>query len=181
MQKTILYLSLALLFSAASAKAQNLVPNGDFESYTLCPNDDDQLYLAYPWYSPNDNSSDYFNACANWSGIGFNPDVPVNTHGVQSAHSGNGYIGLNMTPPISYFEYASVKLLQPMEIGQQYCVSFWVSLSDEVCWSSNMLGAHFTPDTIYTPNNHIDIIPTMVFETLVDQQQECSKCNNLFC
>lgn len=151
---------------------QNLVPNGDFETYSYCPDNHDQLGSVAPWYSPNNNSSDYFNACATYIGVGFNPDVPTNTHGYQLAHSGSGYIGLNMVPPIGYFEYATVRLSQTLTAGQQYCVSFWVSLSDASCWSTNLLGLHFSYDSLYTSSNHIDFTPTIQFPEFVDQKED---------
>src|SRR5579859_6963822 len=42
----------------------NLVPNGDFESFTLCPTVSSQFNVAAPWFQPTGGTSDYYNSCS---------------------------------------------------------------------------------------------------------------------
>ena len=70
--------------------AQNLVPNGQFESYTACPSVSGQFNLAAPWFSPTDGTVEYYNSCA---GVGSYVGTPTNSAGVQIPHSGQGYAG----------------------------------------------------------------------------------------
>lgn len=123
---------------AASLPGQNLVANGDFESFTSCPTASGQLALAPPWYSPNGQTPDYMNACSS-----FTPSVPNNFYGNQLAHSGQAYAAA-----IAYFsqatvrEYAGGQLSTPLVAGHTYQVSFWVSLADNSNWAVVELGAH---------------------------------------
>ena len=46
---------------------QELVPNGSFETYAICPDLDSGYFLqgcAVGWFSPGISSPDYFNACS---------------------------------------------------------------------------------------------------------------------
>src|SRR5258705_6338420 len=91
---------IVMFFTCGVCEAQNLVPNGDFEQYSGCPSNYNQIDFALFWFNPcippygtafgQSGSSDYFNACASIWQI----DVPNNFDGYQPAHSGNGYAGL---------------------------------------------------------------------------------------
>ena len=58
------------LFQHYNSNAQNLVPNGDFEFYTSCPNYYGQITKAFPWYDLSNSTTEYFNTCANDSFAG---------------------------------------------------------------------------------------------------------------
>ena len=69
MKKIHLLLIIIVFFSNYGiAQINNLVPNGDFEYYTGCPNNLSQIDSAYPWTQPNilGSSSDYLNTCNNY-------------------------------------------------------------------------------------------------------------------
>ncbi|HZV71359.1 MAG TPA: gliding motility-associated C-terminal domain-containing protein [Saprospiraceae bacterium] len=134
--------------------SQNLVPNPDFETFTLCPTNVNQggPMECTNWFHPTDGSSDYFNACA-----GPNAGVPINAFGNQFAHSGVGYTGIGM-----WFvgfvsrEYLCVQLTQPLLPGIAYEISFYVSLEDDWC-GTDKIGAYFSaappPNTGMLPIN----------------------------
>jgi len=83
------YLTLLfLVLSIASAQAQNLVPNGSFEEYTECPDNQAQVERAVGW-TRNTASPDYFNRCATSVFAG----VPFNLGGYQEAYEGDAYMG----------------------------------------------------------------------------------------
>lgn len=140
--------------------SQNLVPNGDFETYNFCPPGIGHLIKAIGWNVPlEDVTPDYFNSCAmitSWV------DVPANRMGNQIARSGQGYAGLivAMDPPNpvnkSYREYIQCQLTQPLIAGEEYFLQFYVSLGDSSQISSNEFGAYFS--TVYIQ----DTCPTMI-------------------
>lgn len=129
----------ALLLSGA-AFAQNLVPNPGFEVVNTCPNSIgaivfDPAYTSFPsaqgWVSPlYEGSPDFFHTCAT---AGSGVHVPEAQFGYQYPHSGNGYAGIiaydSIISPtgLDYREYLQCKLLQPLQSGKKYCVSFYVN------------------------------------------------------
>ncbi len=140
--------SLALLMIIGNlAHAQNLVPNPGFETYTSCPTNTEQLTLASPWFNPNSNQTEIFNACHTANIVG----VPGNDFGHQSAHSGTGYAGINVFTGSSNFrEYLSVRLSNPMVSGNTYCVELSVSLADSSRFAIENIGIYFSANDIST-------------------------------
>ncbi len=133
-----------ILFYYTNAQ-QNLVPNGNFETYTNCPQNTNQIYYAYPWFQPNyydgsfatSSSTDFYHICS----VGI-VGVPLNYFGFQFAKSGDGYAGIGMyvcynndtsciNNDTSTFgrEYLEVKLIQALKKQNKYCFSMYVSLS----------------------------------------------------
>jgi len=144
MRKYTLLLLIVTLSLARNGYGQNLVPNPDFENFNTCPVSLSGVayspgYSNFPtvagWVNPLQNTSpDYFNACAYpTSGA----HVPDGIFGYQQPHSGAGYAGIiayegqysGSTLLIDYREYLQCKLLQPLQAGKQYCVSFYLSPS----------------------------------------------------
>ncbi len=158
--KNIILITLLSLTSpfwmVSHALAQNLVPNPSFEIHSGCPQFYTQLYLAVGWTSYR-ITPDYFNACANIQ----NPNlgVPVNAFGHQNAFDGNAYIGLICyhSTVVNVREYAGVQLLQPLNTGQRYFITFYVSLADTLGFNcpSSKVGVKFSTqpfsDTIPAP------------------------------
>jgi gliding motility-associated-like protein len=144
--------ALTLLIAAACVlrmQAQELVPNGDFEQYTTCPDSSGQIDHAVGWSRPTAGTSDYFNACQ--QGVpgfnAFNPGVPDNYFGHQPAHSGKGYAGffcfdsVPTLPNENYKEYVSHALATPLTPGEVYNVEFFVNLADHSSITVNDIGA----------------------------------------
>lgn len=134
-----------LVFVSHICFAQNLVPNPSFEDYSSCPFQIGQIGFADGWTSFRE-TPDYFNSCANFSqpAVG----VPINTRGNQSAFNGNAYAGFfafaKSQPNIR--EFLAIELSQQLQVGQQYFISFWVSLSDTISLDCaiNKIGARFS-------------------------------------
>jgi gliding motility-associated-like protein len=130
----------------ADVQAQNLVPNGDFETYTQCPDYVSQIDRATGWSRPTTGTSDYFNACL---GVPFSMNVPDNQSGYEPAHSGNGYAGFYCfyantaitTAPDNDREYVTHALSEPLIPGAPYSVEFFVSLADVSKYAVNDIGA----------------------------------------
>ena len=87
---------------------------------------------------------DLFSTC-NTGMVGMFTGVPSNFMGNQCPKTGEKYAGI-ITYDIgsSYREYLQGALSAPMQAGQTYCVSFYVSLGDVIPFASNNIGVHFS-------------------------------------
>jgi hypothetical protein len=125
----------------------NLVPNGQFESYTNCPDASSEFNYAAPWFTPSAATPDYYNSC---SGNNSYVTTPTNTPGVQIPLSGQAYAGAFVYSTFgtgitnSYREYLEVPLLLPLQAGQTYRVSFYVSAAEVFGWAIAEIGAYFS-------------------------------------
>lgn len=132
--------------SALCIGAQNLVPNGDLETYTQCPDYVSQIDRAVGWTRPTTGTSDYLNACL---GVPFSESVPDNEFGYQTAHSGGGYAGFYCfysnasvtSAPDNDREYVTHALAAPLVPGETYAVEFFISLADVSHYAVNDIGA----------------------------------------
>jgi OmpA-OmpF porin, OOP family len=131
---------LPLLFALNASAQQNLVPNGSFEEYKFCPDQQGQIENAFGWIDPlGGGSSDYYNVCYQQFGFG----VPQNATGEQIPKSGNAYAGLFVYPNS---EYITIQLNQSLHKNNTYCLTFYVSLVEDARFASNNLGAVLTAD-----------------------------------
>lgn len=115
---------ISLFLVELRAVCQNLIPNGDFEDYTNCPNNVSQLSYADLWYTPTWSTPDYYNSCDE-------VPVPALTYTPVFAQSGNGFIGLfaedyQYQAPSNYKEYATCRLSSTLVSGYNYILSFWM-------------------------------------------------------
>jgi hypothetical protein len=139
-----LALAALILAGAQGALAQNLVPNGDFESYSGVPTSiasGGEVNLANFWSSPTNATPDYYHALATAASF---VSVPVNGLGNQAAHSGSAYVGFHARPVNNYREYVETPLSSPLVAGQTYQVSFYVSLADGARWAVDRIGAYLS-------------------------------------
>lgn len=141
-------ISVAIIFFiclAVKVNSQNLVPNPSFELVRHCDGFTIGLgsadYTEFPgcqnWVSSRIVQPDYFNVCSSNG-----RKVPVNFFdGNAPAHTGQAYGSVTIKhlsemdwDPVNQFEdghlYLQNKLIQPLEAGQQYRVSFWIRLAD---------------------------------------------------
>lgn len=165
-------LIILFLFSCFLSVAQNLVQNFSFEDTSDCPYQINQVNFAVGWNTYG-GTPDYFHICAN--GVSPMFSVPANTKGFQQPHSGNAYAGLFTfsTFVADQREYIGRQLLQPLIIGQQYFISFWVCHADTsfLLKATNNIGVKFStvpfslinPDT---PQNNAHVFqPTIISDT----------------
>lgn len=147
-------LLISVFFSQATA--QNLVPNPSFEEYEDCPMSTAELHSQLTsWYSFG-GSPDFFHSCNN-AGLG-SAGVPNNGWGNQDAISGDGYAGVITFAHFSENnrEYMACPLNEPLIIGEEYYVSFYISLYDGGVFSdwhcaANRFGLKFFLDPNYLP------------------------------
>lgn len=155
-----LYAALALTFVSTVLFAQNLVLNPSFENYSSCPVGPSEFENATNWTHPFINTigdtcstSDLFSTCSPFGALGVG--VPDNVMGSEAAHTGNSYAGFIAYEGFTAFgcnslfgsnwrEYVQGELSAPLQAGQTYCVSFWISLADNVKWSTDDIGVYLS-------------------------------------
>jgi hypothetical protein len=117
--------------AAGPAAAQELVLNGGFEEYSICPGFLGQVDGHLDgWVRTGLGSTDYHNAC------GFN---------TRAARTGDGHLGLiPYDSSENYREFATGRLTAPLEAGQTYRLEFWVILSEGRLHAIQELSAWFT-------------------------------------
>lgn len=150
MNKPFLILLLLILFCKYSF-TQNLVPNPSFEDTIQCPAGTSSFNSSMNWISPTIASPDHFHSC-NTSNVG----VPSNGFGWQTARTGNSYTGITTSDFVSsneYREYIQCELISPLNAGQQYEVSFFVSLSEGSGKACDNIGAYLSSTQISSSSN----------------------------
>src|SRR5688572_5681773 len=122
--KNRIYIVILLLASAIS-NAQNLVPNGDFESYSVLPGNPGQYNYCTGWDNCGGfGSPDYMHM--NGTGI---VQLPNPFPSTVYPHGGEAIMGLCIYE-ISYAnfrEYASQQLSNPLVVGETYQLTFYVT------------------------------------------------------
>lgn len=144
---------LVLSFSFWNAQT-NLVPNGSFETNTICPDYPGQINYATGWNNvnliynnPSVGTPDYLHACGSAS-LGYNT-VPPNTFvGDCLPHTGNamGATIVYNVPYPDYREYMSIQLTEAMIPGLSYTVSFWITNGNpaQSPFTVKNIGAHLS-------------------------------------
>ncbi len=146
------------LIGASTASTQNLVPNASFESYSLCPTTSGQVNRCVSWLNPSGSATpDYMNACHTSVVVG----VPVNVFGNQAARTGQAYMNVFTAIKTSnYREYVQAMLSSPLVAGQEYEVTFYVSLADGSNQATAQIGAHLSSSAVTAPfSQNLPFIP----------------------
>lgn len=143
------YCLFILFFLIIKVHSQNLVPNYSFEDTLHCPSMGGQMNLAPPWFQPTTGTPDYFNECSSTSG------VPTNG-GYQYAKTGKAYAGFILFAFTSFREYIEVPLISTLLAGKNYCVSFYVNLSERSNVAIDAIGLYFSNDSI-TSNSYFNL------------------------
>jgi len=166
-----LLIFIALICASAIADAQiNYLLNPSFEQYVHCPNNYDEIKLAYYWSSIGDTiltstdtlgtpfcTPEYCNTC----GTNFTSSVPTNGRFNHYPRTGNGlaqvtmYVNVSdddLTSPYKR-DYLQGRLKQPLQSGTQYCVTFYACLENASGFAIDHLGAYFDNGNIDTTTN----------------------------
>ena len=140
MRNLIITITLGMLsvFTFAQDDAQNLVPNGSFESVEKKPKRLGQIESSTGWVSPTGVRADLF-VDSKMPEI----NVPLNVYGKETAKEGENYAGI---VAYSYGDneprsYLMIKLESPLKKGMRYCVKYNASLSEASKYASNNVGA----------------------------------------
>lgn len=127
----------------------NLVPNPSFEDTVVCPDILGQ-FTCKNWYSPSNNTPDYYNNCGSSAQTG----TPINLTGFQVPNSGVSYAGIAIFGHPSFgpgCEYIAVKLEEELLKDSLYYLEFFISLSNYVEYGNSDFGVYFSIDSIYEP------------------------------
>lgn len=145
----------SLFVGPFSTFTQNLVPNPSFEENTACPVTIGFQDFSKPlhWEKWNE-SPEYFHACAgSLDGVDTLITVPLNGMGFQYALHGDAYAGMfaygTGAAGVNSREYVGCQLLEPLEVGESYDLSFFTNVAfDGSYWSPtqacNNMGMLFT-------------------------------------
>ena len=120
-------------------QGQNLVKNPSFEEFDQCPVKLGNLDAdVIEWSTPTLGSTDYFHSCSTHMG------TPKNFNGEQVAKFGSGYSGLYLYAPDDYREYLQGELIETLEKGEQYELSFFISLAERSDFAIREFGVLFS-------------------------------------
>lgn len=160
---TILCLFIAL---ATQSNAQvNLVQNGDFGTYIICPDGGCQLANATGWSCPNfftaaqdcGTMSEYYNECST------DPvtRIPGNLSGGDYAQSGSAYVGFYGLVPYDTLgnrckEYIQGMLINPLKTNKFYCCEMYIQRADFGSWAMNDMSVYFS-NTIVNDSGSLDL------------------------
>ena len=142
-------LLILFVFISLSGFSQNLVLNPSFEDTLPCNQINNPPSLTcYPWFMPTNGSTDYFTQNATCGVDGF---VPVNMFGYQYARTGIAYCGLGVWSRSQliphYREYLEGILMDTLNIGHTYCVSFYVVNANKTRFFSSDIQLYFSQDS----------------------------------
>jgi hypothetical protein len=132
-----------VLFGIQSLSAQNLIPNGSFESYTSCPTNAGQISLTGNWFEHTLNCTpDLYHACAYPGSMG----LPTTAETIY-AYDGDGMARIYLYSSFDR-EYISTQLLDPLQAGHEYAFSMRIRLFTDQLRMVGAIGAHFTEDSL---------------------------------
>jgi gliding motility-associated-like protein len=173
----LVFFSAILVFNSAIF-AQNLVPNGSFEVHDTLPYSYAQWDFCQSWSNVNENTvsnqaatPDYYHI--NGSG-GY--QLPFSTRGTVYPHHGNAVMGiLGLHPLDNWREYVSAKLTEPLLVGTDYQVSYWITNGEEgfdYKRACDGMGLQLTENPVnqntseqITPNSYDFIIDSIIWNT----------------
>jgi len=185
-----------LLFSVALI-GQNLIPDGSAENVAECPSSLGNIDVYTSSWQSFRGSPDYWHSCSQNPLLGWN-----NSLGFQEPRTGEGYLGLltySKNLPNAR-EYLGVELTEPLIIGQEYFLTFYVSRAHQANTfnaASNNIGALFltennlNPDELgSTPNfstfNELEIVQDtinwveMSYQFIADEAYQFVAFGNFF-
>ena len=141
------FLIIIVLLVCTSARSQNLVENGSFETKTYCPTNynQQQLKTIADWWQASDGTPDHFHACSKAVG------VPKNVFGDQLAQDGESYAGVvtySTGSTRNYREYLQTKLTRALTSGEMVCIEMYISAADFCSYVTDGVGLVLSKDRI---------------------------------
>jgi hypothetical protein len=145
--------------------AQNLVPNGSFEEYEMCPDGLSQLPFATGWLNVV-GTCDFFHECSE------NVGVPTNSEAEQYPFAENGYAGLFCFDQNNFNnrEIMCTQLTAELEIGTTYYYSFRCVRGERSSnkRSCNNIGLRFETELPTTEEDWITNYAHLTVDTIVN-------------
>lgn len=115
----------------------NLVPNGSFEEYIVCPTGVGIDGFLQNWFEPTDCTPDLFHDCGG--------AIPVFS---VYPHSGSGMMRMYLWSSSGDREYAEVKLIQPLVAGEKYEFTVYMRLFNEFVSRVGSFGVVLSEDSV---------------------------------
>lgn len=114
--------------ACSGSKPVSLIPNPSFEDRTCCPTFAGALNCADDWIQASTPTTDYVHTC----GILSNPYVPYDADAPLPFPDGQGAIGFRdgKSGNSNYKEYAGACLNNPMVVGTDYRLDFYVGFNE---------------------------------------------------
>ncbi|HMR46939.1 MAG TPA: T9SS type A sorting domain-containing protein [Bacteroidia bacterium] len=162
------FLIIVLCFIALNSNAQNLVINPSFENTIPCwifINLGTWQMQCTNWYSASGGSPDYFSET--YDPLCYALPVPQSTAGYQYARTGVAYVGLATIGSTLFPSHANIReyvggiLSDTLKQGHEYCVSFYVSVAEELKYVTDGIGLYLSVDSAvdYTINTNLSFVP----------------------
>ncbi|MBK9759050.1 MAG: hypothetical protein IPO90_03500 [Flavobacteriales bacterium] len=146
----------------AQTNGTELVRNGGFELVASEPKTYDQITEADSWKNVTIGFSELFSKSASAKTIG----IPDNDYGHMDPQEGEHYAGFFAWKDdqrrslaageddfvqgwSAYSEYLTSELMQPLQEGKVYEITFWVSLSGNSDRAVSGLGAYFSAEALH--------------------------------
>ncbi|MDP6909606.1 MAG: T9SS type A sorting domain-containing protein [Flavobacteriales bacterium] len=150
-----------LLLPSIALGQVNLVPNGSFELFDICPTGNPcsgHIEYATGWYEPITCSTDFIHECANPGGCG----IPT-AHDVSPA-DGQGMIALiPFSGGSNSREYAAIELIEPLIADTLYSFEAQFRLISPDLVSIGSFGVYFSSDSATDYSN---------FQSIMDVQNQ---------
>jgi OOP family OmpA-OmpF porin len=142
-----------------------LVLNPSFEDTIACPTTTAIPMQCEYWYTATMNSPDYFSEQPDIF-CGTSP-VPLSNVGYQYARTGVAYVGLFTFGSTTFPSFANRReyiggcLSDTLKQGHEYCVSFYVSVAEELKYVVDGIGLYLSVDSAvdYTINTNLSFVP----------------------
>lgn len=166
-----------LIFFKSILIGQNLVPNGDFELFSECPDDLGEFYKVEYWMNSSDTGTpDFFNVCNQDS---CSASIPNNYFGNSiPSYSGNAYAGVVVGVYLNYYdpivmpakEYIMVELNETLTSEETYIFTFHVK-RPELAIAGNSIQAHLSEVPLENTSwENINIEPNLITTSPITEQ-----------
>lgn len=133
------------------ALAQNLVPNGSFETFRRCPTLDNLLEEAPPWYNPNRATPDFYHRCFPTPALQLAP------------RTGQGLARIFLD--VGWAEYLAVPLKEPLKAGECYFFEMYVATDQPRRYIRDTFGAHLSREPVTSTDKILLGVRPQVLDT----------------
>lgn len=141
MRRWVYYVAVLTVFAG---KTQNLIFNGSFEE-GQCPTQHSvkpQHFQVDGWWAADESTPDYYHVCAKEIAT-----IPTNWAGSQYPVDGDGYVGIYLRKG-KYQENLATRLIEPLEKGVKYKVSFSIANVSNASHFANEIAVLIARDSL---------------------------------
>ncbi len=162
MRKILLFSIFNFQFSIFNFQfAQNLVPNPSFDIIKGKVKEKGQIQIATGWISATLDNADLFSKNSKISDFG----IPENNYGKELTDDGENYAGIvaqGLKNAVAR-TYLQTQLTHELQAEKEYCVQFFISLSDLSKFACNDIGA-------YISNKEITSVEILKYDDAIQPQ-----------